>query len=216
MSMTAIFTAPGVLAALLFFLVVGACEPFVEYRLNRALDGNQAFHWSWAHLLAPFLRAVSIVVFVYLAYPAVFAVRHAPDFALLLADGTLRLNNLVGILFLCTLLLPIIPVFERRVELILPLQALIATAAVFDWYTDYLGASAASIWPGTPTALLLAGVVVFGHRVAADLGNRLGHAMDKAFVTRGFDRVVPNAMELLAQAPVILLYGYALGRQVAI
>ena len=59
-------------------------------------------------------------------------------------------------------------------------------------------------------------MILLGDRVASDIGQRCGYGLDKAFNTSGFDRVVPNAMELLAQAPVMLCYGIALGQQIAI
>ncbi len=216
MSFTEVLTTLDVLFALIFFVIAGLAEPFIEHRLNRVLEGNHAFHWSWDHLFAPFARAVVIVTFVFLAYPSLFGLRDAPELGRLLGEESLRLNNLLGFVFVCTFLLPLIPPFSRRTKLIMPLQGLIATAAVFSWYTDYLGATAASAWPGFVMALLIAGMIVLGDRIASDIGQRCGYGLDKAFNTSGFDRVVPNAVELLAQAPVMLCYGIALGQQIAI
>lgn len=216
MSFTEVLVSPGVLLALLLFAAIGLAEPFVEHRLHSALEGNHAFHWAWEHFFAPLARAAALVAFVWIAYPAIYGVQFAPEFAALIGESALQLNSLLGVLFMCTLLLPLFPLFANRVELILPLQGLIATATVFDWYTDYLGATAANAWPGTPAAALIAAIVIFGHRLAARLGHIAGHWLDDAFITRGFERIVPNALELLAQAPVMLLYGFALGRQIAI
>ena len=216
MSFTEVLTTLDVLLALIFFAIAGVAEPFIEHRLNRMLEGNHPFRWSWDHLLAPFARAVVIVTFVFLAYPSVFGVRHAPELGQLLGEESLRVNNLLGVVFVCTFLLPVIPPFSRRTELIMPIQGLIATAAVFSWYTDYLGATAATAWPGFAPALLIVGLILLGDRLASDIGQRCGYGIDKAFNTSGFDRVVPNAVELLAQAPVMLCYGMALGQQIAI
>ena len=216
MSFTEATTTLDIFFALSFFLLAGIAEPFIEHHLNGVLESNHVFHWSRHHLLTPFVRAAVIMAFVFLAYPSLFGLRHAPEIGRLLADESLRLNNLLGILFVCTLLLPLFPPFRKRTELIVPLQGIIATGAVFTWYTEYLGATAATVWPGLATALLIVCIVVFGHRLAARSGQRLGEVLDRTFNTTGFDRVVPNAMELLIQAPVILIYGYVLGRQIAI
>lgn len=216
MTFTQATTTLDVLFALSFLLLAGVAEPFIEHHLDGVLESNSVFHWSRNHLLTPFVRAVVIVAFVFLAYPSLFGMRHAPEIERLVAEESLRLNNLLGVLFVCTLLLPLVPPFRKRTELIVPLQGIIATAAVFTWYTEYLGATAATVWPGLASALLILGIVVFGHRLSAYSGQRLGHILDVAFNTTGFDRVVPNAVELLVQAPVILIYGYALGRQIAI
>ena len=216
MSFTEATTTLDVFFALSFFLLAGVAEPFIEHHLDGVLENNHVFHWSRNYLLTPFVRAAVIVAFVFLAYPSLFGMRHAPEIERLLTEESLRLNNLLGILFVCTLLLPLVPPFRKRTELIVPLQGIIATGAVFTWYTEYLGATAATAWPGMATALLIVCIVVFGHWLATQSGQRLGHVLDVAFNTTGFDRVVPNAMELLIQAPVILIYGYALGRQIAI
>jgi hypothetical protein len=107
-------------------------------------------------------------------------------------------------------------VIERRAALLLPLQGLIATAMLFSWYADYIGATAAGVWPGWPPLALILLFVVVGHRVAAWGARHLGRALDARYATVGLERLVLNAVELVAQAPVMLLYGYALGRQVAI
>ena len=209
-------TSPGVLLALLLFVAAGIAEPVLEYVLKRRLHGNAAFDWSWDRLIAPCLRAALIVAFVICAYPALFGVHQAPGVHQLLADDTLRLNNLIGILFLCTLLCPLLPVFHQHAGLLLSLQSVIATAVVFGWFTHYLGATAASAWPGLGPAAVLLGVIVVGNQIAGMLARELGTSLDSAFDTEGLDRITLNVMELLAQAPVILVYGYALGMQIAI
>ena len=107
--------------------------PFIEHHLNGVLESNHIFHWSRDYLLTPFVRAAVIVAFVFLAYPSLFGLRHAPEIGRLLAEESLRLNNLLGILFVCTLLLPPVPPFRKRTELIVPLQGIIATGAVFTY-----------------------------------------------------------------------------------
>lgn len=216
MSLTTTFMAPPVLFALAFLLCAGLAEPLLDYRLNRALGGNHAFHWSWEHLLAPALRAAIITGFVLVAYPALFGVRVAPPLANLLDAGSARVNTLIGLLFVVSLLLPLSQVVVQRSALLVPLQGLIATAFVFAWYADYLGVTTATLWPGSLRALLLAALMVFAHRAATAVAQRLGQILDARLATQGAERLVLNSAELLAQAPVMLLYGYVLGQQIAI
>ena len=73
------------------------------------------------------------------------------------------------------------------------------------YLVDAATRTAEELFPGAEPVL---------RRDAATYGNcsiELG-----AFDTHGLDLVVLNATELLMQAPVILLYGYALGQQIAI
>ena len=205
-SFISLLISGDVLLALGFFVIAGAAESCIEHGLNRALDGNHAFHWSWEHLLAPLMRATIIVVFVLVAYPSLFGVQHAPPLTELLGRDALRFGNLLGMVFVVTLILPTFAVIYRHAELLMPAQGLIATAVVFDWFTDYLGATAASPWPGTGPAALLMLLILFGHRAALFSGRVLGKTLD---------RIVVNSAELAAQAPVILVYGYGLGIQLA-
>lgn len=216
MSIIEATTAPRVFVALLFLLAGGVLEPLLEYWVNRLLEDDGVFRWFWEHVLGPLARAIILVGFALLAYPALFGVREAPVIAELLAGGALRMNTLIGILFICSLLLPLLTLFADRSLLLLPLQGIIATAVIFGWYTHDLGATSASLWPGLPVVLTLVAFVIAGHRLALALGRWIGSAVDERWNTRGGDRLVLSATEMLVQAPVILLYGYALGQQVAI
>ncbi len=209
-------TSPRVLLAVLFLIGAAVLEPVLEFRLNRALGGDAALQWSWQFLLGPLARAAIIAGFVLLAYPALYGVRVAPSLATLLAGDALRVNTLIGILFIVSLLLPLLSLFSERSVLLLPAQALIATAIVFSWFTHDLGATSASLWPGLPTALILTGFILAGHRLAVMLSHLLGEAFDLRFATTGAAALVLSATEMLVQVPVMLLYGYALGQQIAI
>jgi hypothetical protein len=212
----AALTSIDMLGALLFIALAGMLEPVVEYHVERLVGTNRIAAWTFEHVFAPLLRALIIAGFVLLAYPALYGVRSAPTIAALLAEGTLRLTNLVNVLFLLSLLLPLLVPNFRRTAWLVPVQGLIATAMVFDWYTEYIGAVSIDWWPGAAPAAVVAVMVIVSHRLAADAGQTLGQRVDGLLGTRGFERLVPNATELVAQLPAVLYYGLSLGRQIAI
>lgn len=211
-----VLSSPRVLLAVLFLGVAGVLAGLLDLTRKHPGVASPAPASRRDHLFRPLLRAAIITCFVLLAYPALFGLRDAPPLGVLLAGDALRVNRLVGLSFLALLLLPMVSRFAAKSALLLPLQGLLATALVFGWFVHDLGVTAASVWPGTSTALVLAVYVFAGHRLALALGGMLGGTVDGQWPTRGGDQLVRSACETLVQAPVILLYGFALGQQVAI
>lgn len=205
-----------VLVAMGVYTLLAATEPFLERWVERVFHDNPPALWFQTHLGLPLLRAACVVVFIYLAYPALFGLRSAPDLGTLLAGHAGATSLMLGIAFLVALLAPAVPVLYRHPELVLPLQGMLATSLLFDWLTDYLHMSAIRPWPGGDVLL----VVVLGawlmHRLARGIGQRLGSWVDAANDTSGYDLVAVHVVTLLAQLPLILVYGAGLGVQIAI
>ncbi len=216
MSPLAALTSSDMLLALAALLLAGLCEPLLEYRLERSLAGNRVATWFLEHCGVPLMRAVIVAGFVLLAYPALFGVRSAPAIAALLGDGSLRLTNLVNVLFVLSVLLPLVLPLPARSAWLVPVQGLIATAMVFGWYTDYIGALSIGWWPGLAPIAVVVVMAVVSHRLAAESGQLIGAHLDALLGTEGLERIVPNATELVAQLPAVLYYGLSLGRQIAI
>lgn len=204
-----------VLNAIVIFVVFALAEPFVEKWLHDLLQTNPVFCFGWDHFFAPLLRAAAIVVFIYLAYPGLFGLQVAPTLAQLAASGETSPSDLLGIMFLVGLLLPIIPALNRHPEFVLPIQGALATAYVFAWLTRHLHITTATVWPANDILILMVLTSYLGHRLAQRLGERAGKRLDTHLHTSGFNTVTRHVVELLAQIPVILIYGYGLGRQVA-
>jgi len=213
---TPVLPAPLPGAALAFLLLAGLAEPLIEYALGRLADDEPVCAWCWEHVLAPALRAAVVAGFVLLAYPALFGLREAPSLAALLAAGEARVDTLVGTLFALSLLLPLAGFVARRSSLLVPLQGIIAVALVFDWYTGYLGAGALGPWPGTGQAAVVAVAAASGHLLARFFARLAGRQLDALWELQGIEHLLHNGAALLAQAPAILLYGLALGRQLAV
>lgn len=200
-------------AALLIGVVA---EPLLEYRLTRVEAGGAVLEFAWTHVFGPLFRAALIAMFVFIAYPAVIGVRSAPPLSRLVADTGFGMTALMNVLFVLSIVAPLVVRPLRRPGLVVPLQGFVATAVVFSWFTAYLGATSAGWWPGTLAAIAMLVMTVIAHRLAAETGLVLGQAMDRRFHTDGFERIVPHVTEILSQTPVILYYGLTLGRQIAV
>jgi len=211
-----IIASPAVWVAVVVYCSLALIEPVVESRLHKAFADNAPMQWGWDRFFAPLVRALMLVTFVYLAYPGIFGLRVAPPIVELVSGGEARLNTLVGLLFFAGFIASLVPGLARHPEFVLPLQGSLAAGYFFFWLTTYLGVTTASLWPGIDVLLVMLCFSYAGHRIAGRLGKFLGDWIDDRKNTRGYDRVIVHMVELLAQVPVILLFGYGLGRQLAI
>ncbi|MCC7122558.1 MAG: hypothetical protein IT493_13470 [Gammaproteobacteria bacterium] len=205
-----------VLMAMGVYAVLVGSEPFVERLITRVCHDNPPALWLLEHLGIPLLRAACVVIFVCLAYPSLFGLRDAPALSTLLSAHAGAMSTLLGIAFLVALLAPVVPVLYRHPELVLPLQGMLATALIFDWLTEWLHMSSVSPWPGLDVMLLACAVAWTMHWLAHRLGHLLGTAADRATGRAGYDMLAVHMMTMVAQLPVILIYGTGLAARIAI
>lgn len=215
MSPLSVLLSFEIIFAITIFSVVAISEPFLEKWLHDLLDDSPPFCLGWDYFFAPLLRSTAIVLFIYLAYPALFGLQVAPTIEELMAIESAKTSSLLGIMFLIGLLLPVIPALNRHPEFVLPIQGAIAAAYVFSWLAHYLHITTANIWPGFDMFVVMVLCSYLGHRLASRIGGNLGQTLDSRFETDGLTTVTQYTVELLVQIPVILVYGYGLGRQLS-
>lgn len=211
-----LITSGQILAAMAVYGVLAALEPFLEAWLEHAFDDNPPALWSWAHVGVPLLRAALVLGFVFMSYPALFGLREGPPLATLLAAHDSGPSVVLGVLFLVALFSPILPIFHRHPEFVLPVQGVLATAFLFNWLTDYLHMTTVSVWPGFEIAIAILGSAYLMHRLARRIGYHFGAAIDSGRGTRGFDVLLIHVVTMLAQLPVVLIYSVGLSQQIAI
>ncbi len=205
-----VLVAMGIYAALI------ALELPLEYRLVRLCEDNPPALWFAEHLGAPLLRAACIVVFIYLAYPALFGLREAPTLTTLLAAHSGATSTLLGVAFLVALFAPIVPGLHRHPEFVLPVQGMLAAAVLFHWLTDWLHITSVSPWPGSDVIALICVGVWALHRLARRIGQTIGRTADAACETAGYEALAAYTLTMVAQLPIVLLYSRALAAQIAI
>ncbi len=210
-----VITSPDVLVAVMVYGLMAMTEPFVESWLHDIFETNPPFQWGWDQFFAPLLRAVMLVVFVYIAYPALFGLNVAPGIGELIRGDEAQINTVISVLFLAGFLASLIPGLGRNPQIVLPIQGSLAAGYVFYWLTSYLGVTTATFWPGLDVVLMMICLSFFAHRLARIGGKAFGDWLDRTLDTSGYDLVIVHTVELLAQIPVILLFGLGLGRQLA-
>ena len=214
MSLSQVLVNGHFLFACLVYAVTVIIAVFFLERIHNAL--NHAFlQWAWDHVGIPLARAGLLILFIFLAYPVLFGTQTAPPLQTLFAADAMRVNHLLNLVFLITLLLPLIPVIGTRPAWVVPLQGIAACALLFSWLATEQGLEKVSYWPGANTLMLIAVIAIATYWLAIYLSRQVGQHLDTAFEVKGASILVFEATVLVFQTPALLLFSLALGRQLA-
>ncbi len=174
-------------------------------RLQAWLPGS-APQWYLEHILVPLLRVALLLLFFHLASGSLYGAAPPADPRAVMGS---RLNLLLDLLFLLSLLLPLL---LRNAALCVPLQALILMALVTDWLARGMGRGVALL-PGPGTLLLILawslGGLLLTRRLAGWIGRPLGERLHLGDV----EVVLFEGLLLPLQLPALLQYGGWLGAQ---
>lgn len=208
----ALFTPDLLLAALVHLALLITLLAGFSW-LGHHTQGIPVTDWLLEHVAHPLARAAVLVVFVLIAYPALFGLSQVPDWSELLAAERGRLQSLLNWVFLASLLLPLVPVLGRLQALVLPVQGMVACALLFSWLAQAQGWTHVTLWPSGPTAASLILLTLVTHALASLAARPVGAWIDQRFALLGAEALAFEAMVIVAQIPVILLYGLSLGAQ---
>ncbi len=174
---------------------------------------HSVLQWPWANIGLPLLRSGLMLIFILMAYPTIFGIVDAPPLAALFDENATRMNYLVNILFLTTLLFPLIPVIGKWEELILPVQAIAASSVLFSWTATEMGISTVHYWPGFLTTGFILLWAFITHWLARAGSQYLGEAIDSKYNVTYSGELLSRGILLILQSPAILIFSVALGRQ---
>ena len=206
-----IFSQDLIIANLVYLISILVLLPlfaWIHKRLNHV-----SLIWSWDHVGMPLLRAALMVVFIFIAYPVIFGIKNAPALAMLLAEDEMRIHYLINVIFVITLLFPVIPVLGRWNEFILPAQGIAASMFLFSWMTGSLGIKDVSYWPGIDTLACILVIAIFTHLLAVRVSRHLGYFLDRTCNVLNSGKILYMGVILFMQSPSILIFSLALGKQ---
>jgi len=166
-------------------------------------------------VIEPLYRAFVLVIFIFMAYPLIYGLEEDIPVMDLLADGEYRADQLINLVFLSSLILPVLPVIGKRIELILPVQAIVCCMMVFNWLAQHRQITTFSYWPGLDAVMVIALLAVISYWLAVNIGKNTGSRLDEHFNVTGFEDLISQSIILFMQAPAILVYSLGLGRQLA-
>lgn len=204
MSFPDLLFQPRLLLALLVFVLVSTLFALAELRLEPHYRQHPATAWIAGHIFIPLAEVLALLIFLLVAYPVPYGLVEAPGvLELLSVDG--RTADLINLLFLLSLLLPLLPGLGRLPGLVLLGQALAATTLLFHWLAQRLQVEV-SLVPGWLALALILVWAWVGQRLVRRLVPITGEDL-----TSG--RILHWHLTGAVQLPAILIYGQSLGRQ---
>ena len=170
-------------------------------------------HRLFFHLGKPLLFTFSVVLFIYLAYPASFGLAQTASLSNILEANRKTPNSLVNLVFILGFLLPIIPVLGKLPGTVVAIQAMVGNAAVFKWMTAQSTSQTVSLLPNPAPVALLLTVCWLLHVISTRISLTLGDLVDRSFNRNGFSYLFNPAINILLHSPFILAYTLSLGNQ---
>ena len=192
-----------VLLVTLFSVLAGTGLSFFLLYRTREVPTT---HWVIENVLCPLLRILVLLIVVSQVYPAIDANSSSADFWRILARQE-QLRDLVNLLFFGGLLLAFIPVVNHPV-FALPLQSMLTIALAFHWqYIDT--AAQISLFPSLLTLLKIFFYMLLAYFVTRETSVYLSRLVDRRYAIDGSIRLISDAIYLVLQIPVMLIYcGY--------
>jgi hypothetical protein len=184
--------------ALPLFVLTTVLAAWLEHLLQEHAGERALRLWS-EHFFIPFTRALCLMLFIAVAYPALFSTHGVPALSTLMRDGE-RVPHWINGLFVCGLVAPALPVVSRIPGVTLPLQGCFGVALLFHWLCLELG-STASLLPQLEMLLALVALALI-----AALGARS--------LTRALNaEPLESLLRMWLQLPVLITYGAHLGHR---
>lgn len=177
--------------------------------LNAAREARTTV-WILRHILCPIVRIVVLLIIVSQVYPVIDDGMSNLEFWRVLGRQG-QFNDLINFLFVLSLALGFIPLLNHPVTA-LPLQGMLTVALVFHW--QYASMSPAiELIPQAGTLLKILLYMLLAYFFTRETSIRIARRIDHELVVSGSIRLVSEAIYLVLQIPVILIYCGFLGRQ---
>ena len=212
MSVIQIILSGKVLTAALIYAFAALCGVYLFALIHDRLE-HPFLQWQWDHIGMPLMRAGLMLLFIALAFPALFGLSDAPALGDLLDRDDMRFSYLLDVIFLVTLLFPLVPVAGNWEELVLPIQGITAAAMIFSWLAQATGRTGVHYWPGWTTVAMMIVVALITHWLALTVSLFAGSRIDKALQVEHAEKLLSRALVVIMQYPVIVIYCHSLGLQ---
>jgi len=159
--------------------------------------------WIVGQIVCPMIRILVLFSVVSLVYPAIDEQSSSIEFWKMLGQQG-QFNDLLNILFFAGLMLTFIPLLNHPV-FALPIQSVLTIALVFSWqYADRV--DNLQLLPSLATQLKIVAYMLLGYFATLRSSVYLSRWLDKQFAIHGSIRLVADAIYLVLQVPVMLIY----------
>ena len=210
MALLALIRTPGPWWLVVVLLLGGALAGlFAADRSTGPSSHDRARPWR-RRLIAAGVRAAAIAAAAAIAYPTLFGIQVAPPVSALMRAAPTAQQYLSCAVFAAGAVLTTLAATPGWRTIADSAQGLAATAAVFLAFAQDLGATSADAWPDPEAALPVLLMLWLSWRLRVGIASYCDGTRQRGV------HVLHQGLSLLLQAPVMLMYGFVLGRQVAI
>ncbi|MCW8931977.1 MAG: hypothetical protein OQL19_17305 [Gammaproteobacteria bacterium] len=201
-----------VMATFFYGVMTISFELSYQHFLHKISNVSSSY-WIAKHVGTPFFHILLLIAFIYMSYPILYGLEsHGIDGERTLPSLTQLLNakngqtmKMVNILFVISVLLPLIPIFNRFLALILPLQAIAGSAMLYGWMAQFTGIEY-SLFPDYEIFALIIVFSFVAERVAKSLASILGANLNTRYHTHDMEKVIYKSSLLVLQVPILLIY----------
>lgn len=201
-----------IMATLLYIVLTVSFEIIYQHFLHK-IQSVSGSYWIARHIGSPFIHVLLLVAFIYMSYPVLYGLeshtingeRILPTLTELLNAKTGQTMKLINTLFIISILLPLLPIINRFIALILPLQAIAGSAVLYGWLGSYTGIEY-SLNPGLKVVMLIVLFSFIAELLAKALSKLMGDILNTQYHTHDMEKVVHKSALLILQIPILLLY----------
>jgi hypothetical protein len=211
MPFLAVVSSGDIIVASCTYILCVVLIVVLGHRYRSATQHRPGHHWTDRLRLGELSRLSIIAGFVYFAYPTLFGLSEAPTLAYLAYTDETSIGTPFQLLFVIAFPVTIFSPIAGRAVLIPPIQACLMVGYSFLSLTAYLGVTVASMWPGFDVFLWLLIVAYIAEQITAAVSG----SPPRDDLTRE-EPLIADAVRLVSLIPIVLIYGYGLGRQLAI
>ncbi len=217
MSYMEVLIHPTIMLATFFYIIMS-----IGFEISYQLFLNKISHVSGSYWIAknmgtPFFHVLLLIAFIYMSYPTLFGIeaynsegeRIIPSLSQLLSAKRGQTMKMINTLFIISVILPIIPMFKRLLALILPLQAIAASAILYGWLNQIME-SEYSIFPSYTSLALIIIISIIAGQLAKVIGMIIGGSWNTNFHTHDMEKVIYKSCLLIFQIPILLIYTLSL------
>lgn len=204
---------PTILLATFFYAIMAISFEITYQQFLNKISHVSGSHWIAKNIGAPFFHVLLLIAFVYMSYPILFGMQsHNIDGERIMPSLTQLLNaksgqtmKMVNTLFIISVILPLIPIFKRFLALILPIQAIAASAILYGWLNQVMGIDY-SAFPGYEIIAMIVFFSLIAGQLAKIVGFTLGENWNAKYHTHDMEKVIQKSCLLIFQVPILLIY----------
>jgi len=200
-----------ILSTILYLILVISFETSYQLFLHK-ISHVTASHWIAKKIGTPFFHVILLVSFIYMTYPILYGLdgKELPTLSKLFDIVEDPNRSMMNSLFIISAILPLIPIINRFIALILPLQAIAGSAIVYSWMADYMDIKY-SLFPSVEVLAIIVLFSLLAEYSAKTLVVLTGHSMNQInylenFQLQDIDAVVYKSTLLAFQIPILLIY----------